>query len=164
MLKWYANIGLDHGVGHPVLSGLLHSTSRRPEGCRRYLHGCQDRRKHRPRLLPEEPLRCSRPVCPREKEVVNRGQTGPLSDVVEPAQLMVPQREIPVAPFHIGVQALEHLRERFGLVLELVLLHWAQRPKRSIRLKQRDTEALGQRTPWLSCGHRPRRGHAMNIR
>jgi hypothetical protein len=53
--------GLDHGVGHPVRSGLPHSSSRRTVGRRRYLHGCQDRRKHRPRLLPEEPLcrRCS---------------------------------------------------------------------------------------------------------
>jgi hypothetical protein len=99
-----------------------HSTSRRTEGRRWYLHGCQDRCKHRPRFLPEEPLRCRRPICPREKEIVNRGQTGPLSGIVEPSQLMVPQREIPVTPFHIRARALEHLREYFGLGLELVLL------------------------------------------
>ena len=60
---------------------------------------------------------------------MNRGQTGPLSGVVEASQLMIPQREISVASFHIGAGALEHLRERFGLGLELILLHGAQRPK-----------------------------------
>src|SRR5215813_2532239 len=76
---------------------------------------------------------------------------------------MVPQREVPVAPFHIGARALEHLRERFGLGLDLLLLHWTQRPKHSIGVKQWGAEALSQRTPWLSCGHRPRRGHTIEI-
>jgi hypothetical protein len=75
---------------------------------------------------------------------VKCGQTGPLSGVVEPSQLMVPQREVPVAPFHAGARTLGHLRERFGLVLELVSLRWTQRPECSIRRKQRGAEALGQ--------------------
>ena len=58
---------------------------------------------------------------------MHRGQTCPLSGVIEASQLMVPQREVPVAPFHIGAGALEHLSERLSLVLELVSLHRAQR-------------------------------------
>src|SRR5262249_15214161 len=39
---------------HPF--SLSSCSSRRTEGRRRYLYGCQDRSKHRPRLLPEEPF------------------------------------------------------------------------------------------------------------
>ena len=54
-------------------------------------------------------------------------QARTFSRVIEPSQLVMAPREIPVAPFHIGAGALKHLRERFGLVFELVLLHRAQR-------------------------------------
>jgi hypothetical protein len=30
------------------------------------------------------------------------GQTGPLSGVIEASQLVMPQGEVPVTPFHIG--------------------------------------------------------------
>jgi len=52
----------------------------------------------------------------------------------------------PLRPSTLALERWNYLRERFGLVLELVLLHWAQRPERSIRLTQRGAEALGQRT------------------
>ena len=68
-----------------------------------------------------------------------------------------------MASFHIGTRALEHLRERFGLVLELVLLFRAQRPERSIGCKQRGAKALGQLTKRLASTHRARLGHTLEI-
>ena len=61
-----------------------------------------------------------------------------LSGVVKSSQVMVPEREGAVAPFDIGAGALQHLCERFGLVLELVLRHRAQRTQ----------GALPERSPW----------------
>src|SRR5215467_511263 len=137
--------------------------SRGTEGGRRYLHGFQDRGKHGAGLLPEKPFRRGGAVRAREEEVVHRCQARTLSGMVKSSQLMVPQREVPVAPFHRGTGALEHLRERFGLVLELVLPHWAQLAQRPAGRKQRGAEALGQFTQRLAGGNRPRRGHALEI-
>jgi hypothetical protein len=89
--------GLDHGVGHPVLSVLCYNSSWWTEGRWWYRDRGQDRGKHRARLLPEKALRRCSPIRPLEAKVVDRGQAGPLSGVVESSQLMVPQREIPVA-------------------------------------------------------------------
>jgi hypothetical protein len=58
---------------------------------------------------------------------VHGGQARTFSRVIEASQLVMAQRAIPIAPFHIGAGALKHLRERFGLGLELLLLHRAQR-------------------------------------
>jgi hypothetical protein len=91
------NGGFDHGVGHPVLSVLFYSSSWRAEGRWWYLDGCQDRGKHRARLLPEKALRRRGSISTREEEVMNRSQTGPLSGMIEAAELMVPQRQMPVA-------------------------------------------------------------------
>ena len=66
-------------------------SSRRAEGSRGDFHGGQNRCKHRPRFLPEKPLRGSRPICAREEKVVNGRQTATLSGSIEPSQLMVPQ-------------------------------------------------------------------------
>src|SRR5262249_46002299 len=76
---------------------------------------------------------------------------------------MVRQGEIPIASFHIRAGPLEHLRERFGLGLECVLLHRAQHPKDSIGLKQWGAEALSKRTQWLTCRHGASRGHALEV-
>jgi hypothetical protein len=76
---------------------------------------------------------------------------------------MVPQREVPVAAFHIRAGTLEYLREHFGLVLELGLLHEAQRAQRPTRLKQRGPQALGKLAKQLTLCHRPRRGHTLKI-
>src|SRR5262245_23443116 len=78
---------------------------------------------------------------------------------VRNVKLMVPQREVAVAPFHMRAGALEHLRERGGLRLELVVRHRAYLPSRSTRHKQRRAQALGQRTQRLACCHRPSRSH-----
>jgi hypothetical protein len=86
------------------------------------------------------------------------GQTCPLAGVIEASQLVIPQQEVPVAPFRVCAGALEHLRERFGLVLELILLPWAQRAQGPTGRKQWGTEALGQRTKRRAFGHGPRRG------
>ena len=54
------------------------------------------------------------------------GETCPFPGVVESPQVVVSQREVPMAPFHIGAGALEDFRERFGLVLEMMLRQRAQ--------------------------------------
>ncbi len=97
----HRNFGLDHGVGHPVLFGLAHGSLQWPERRWRYLHGSQERGKHRPRLLPEKPLHRRGAVSPGEAKVVNGRQARALSRMVEPAQLMVPEREVSVASFYI---------------------------------------------------------------
>jgi hypothetical protein len=103
---------------HPL--SLSHCSSRRTEGGRGDLHCLQDRGKHRPGLLSEKALCRRRPVRTHEQEVVDGCQTCPFPGMIESAQLMVPQREVPVTPFDIGAGALKHLRKRFGRVLELV--------------------------------------------
>jgi hypothetical protein len=89
-------------------------------------------------VLTEKPLRRSRSVYPGEEEVVHCCQACPLSGVVKSSQLMMPEQEVSVAPFDLGASALQHLCERFGLVLELVLLPRAQRAQ----------GAPPERSPW----------------
>ena len=91
---------------------------------------------------------------------MHRRQTRALAGVVESSQLVVPQREVPVAPCAIGTGTLAHFRERFGLVLELGLLHQAQRPQGTTGCTEGDAEALSKRTQRLALSYRPRRGHA----
>jgi hypothetical protein len=95
-------------VASITASATLHSfrlaadSSWRTEGRRRNLDGCQDRSTHCSRLLPKEPLRCGRSVRRREEKVVNGGQAGALSGVIEASKRVMPQRKVPMAPFHIG--------------------------------------------------------------
>jgi hypothetical protein len=89
-------------------------------------------------VLTEKPLRRSRSVYPGEDEVVHCCQACPRSGVVKASQLMMPEQEVSDAPFDLGARALQHLCERFGLVLELVLLHRAQRAQ----------GAPPERSPW----------------
>ena len=117
-------------------SGLAHDALWWTERRWWYRDGRQDRGKHGARFLSEKSLCRRGPVCPCEEKVVHRRQTGPLSGMVKSAQLMVPQGEISVASFHIGTGALEDLREPFGLVLEVVLLHEASPAQRSAGLKE----------------------------
>src|SRR6266446_6995363 len=93
----------------------------------------------------------------------DRGQACSLSGVVESSQLMVAQREVPVAPFHIGAGALEHLCKLRCFCLEPVLLHRARLPQRPTRLKQQCAEVFGTRTTWLTLCHRPGCGHAIEV-
>src|SRR5262247_3471137 len=85
----------------------------------RQLHRCQNRREHRARLLTEKALRSRRPVRPGEEKVVNGGEALPLARQIETSQLMATQRQVAVAPLHIGTRALEHGRQPLGLVMEL---------------------------------------------
>src|SRR5215813_14476579 len=78
-----AFLGLDHGVGHPVLSVLCYSSSWRTEGRWWYVDRGQDRGKHRSRLLPEKPLRRRGAVSPCEEKVVHSRQALTLSRVIE---------------------------------------------------------------------------------
>ncbi len=94
---------------------------------------------------------------------MKRRQTRAHSGVVESAQLVIPQREVSVAPFHIRAGALEHLREYFGLVLEPVLFHHAQLAQGPTGRKEWGAEALSKRTQRLTFGDRPRRGHTLEI-
>ena len=93
--------------------------------------------------------------------MVHRCQARTLAGMVEPSPLVLSQREGPVAPFDMGARGLEHLRERGGFSLQRVVLLRAQRPSHAIGRPQRGAEALGQRPQRRSCGHRPRRGHAI---
>src|SRR3989442_2374887 len=133
------------------------------ERSRWYLHRCQDRGKHATRFLIEKPLRRRGSVSSREEKVVHSRQGGPLSGVVKPAKLVISQREISVAPFHICTGALEHLRELGRLSREGMLRRRAQRSQRSIRRKQRSAETLSKRTKRLAFPHRLRRGHTVEI-
>ena len=91
------------------------------------------------------------------------GQARTLSGKVKPSKLMVPQREIPVSPFHIGAGTLEHLGEFGRLGFELALLHRAQLAQGPTGFKQRVTDALGKLTKRLTLCQRPSRGHAVEI-
>jgi hypothetical protein len=82
---------------------------------------------------------------------------------LKPAKLVIAQREIAVAPFHICTGALEHLREPSRLSREGMLRRRAQRAQRSIRRKQRSAETLSKRTKRLACCYCPRRGHTVAI-
>ena len=157
----HGNFGLDHGVGHPVPSDLPRGSPRRTEGRWRELDRCQNRGKHTTRFLPEKPLRRCRPVRTREEKVLHRCQARTLSGVVESSKLVMPQREVPVAPFHRRTRALEHLRELRRGDLQRVGLNRAQLPQRPAGLKQWWTEALGTFPKRLACCHRPSCGHTL---
>ena len=92
-----------------------------------------------------------------------RRQARTLSGVVEPSQLVISQREVPISPFHIRAGALEHLREPGRVCFERLWLHRAQLPQRSIGRKERSAEALGQCMQWHDLSHRPSRGHAVEV-
>ena len=67
------------GRGASIMASATLCFSRWTQRRRRQLHRCQNRRKHRARLLPEKALRCRRPVRPREEKVVNSGKALPLA-------------------------------------------------------------------------------------
>src|SRR5262249_10250527 len=110
----------------------------------RQLHRCQNRREHRARLLTEKALRSRRPVRPGEEKVVHGGEALPLARQIETSQLMAAQRQVAVAPLHIGTRSLEHGRQPLGLVMELVLGLWAQRAEDATGCKQRGAQLLGE--------------------
>jgi hypothetical protein len=153
--------GLDHCVGHPVPFELPNGSSRGTEGSRGYLDSIPYCRKHRARFLPDKPFRRGRVIRARAQEVGYRCEARALPRVVEPSQRVMSQREVPVAPCPIRAGALEHLRERFGLVLELLWLQRAPGPQGSTGRTQRGAEALGPRAQWHGLPHRPSRGHAV---
>ena len=83
--------------------------------------------------------------------------------MIESSKLVIPQRKVPVTPFHIGVGALEHLSALRCLCVQLPLLSQAQWTSNPIGGKQWGTETLSTRTKWRAFGHRPRRGHALKV-
>jgi hypothetical protein len=83
--------------------------------------------------------------------------------VIEDSYLVIPQCQIPVAPFYIRAGTLEHLRERLGLMPELVLLHRAQRIQGPTGLTQWGAETLGKRAKRRAFSHGPRRDHAIKM-
>src|SRR5215470_12268276 len=134
---------------HPL--SLSQCSSRRTERRWRYLNGSQNGGKQRAGLLPEKSLRRGRAVRTREEKVVHGCQARTFSRVLEPSQLVRAQREVPVAPFHMGTGALQHRRERFGRVFELVLLYRAPRAQGPPGLAQwgRRRSARGRSgSPW----------------
>ena len=99
----------------------------------------------------------------REEKVMHRCEARTLSRVVESSQLVMPQREVPVASFHIGAGALQHLREFGGLLLQPVWRSGRQCTEGPTGRKERGAQALGQRAKRLARCHCPRRGHAREI-
>src|SRR2546430_5467086 len=83
--------------------------------------------------------------------------------MVEAAQLMVPQREVAIASFHIGAGPLEHLCQLFGLLLQCALLCLAQLSQRPTGLTQRRAQTLGQLPKRLACIRRARLGPTIAI-
>src|SRR5262249_47625309 len=134
-------------------------SSRRTKGCRWEIDRCQDRGKHRPRLLLEKSLRRRRSIRTREQKVVHRRESRTFPGVVESSQLVVAQREAPVASFHIGTGALAHFREGGRLLLQSVLLTLTQRTEGATGCKQwspevRSTLTKGSPLPdRLGCCH-----------
>ena len=57
---------------------------------------------------------------------MHRCQTCTLPGMLKTSQLVVAQREVSIAAFHIGVGALEHLSEHHRFVLEAALFSWIQ--------------------------------------
>ena len=72
-------VGLAVVMSASIMGSATLGSPRRTEGRGWQFDRCQNRRKHRPRLLAEKPLRCSRPVRPREEKVVNGRQALPLA-------------------------------------------------------------------------------------
>src|SRR5262245_55549023 len=136
VLENQKTFGLDHGVGHPGAFSLTYCSSRLTMGCRWYLDRCQDRGKHRPRLLLEKSLCCRGSIRTLEQKVVHRCEARTFPGVVESSQLVVSQREVPVAAFHIGTGTLEHFREGGRFLLQSVLLTLTQRTEGATGCKQ----------------------------
>src|SRR5262252_1353716 len=105
-------------------------------------HRVQNRRKHRARLLPEKALRCRCPIRPGEEKVVHGSEALSLARQIESSQLMATQRQVAVAPLHIGTRALEHGGQPLGLVMEVVLSLRAQRTQNATECKQWGAEPL----------------------
>jgi len=83
--------------------------------------------------------------------------------VVAFSLLSIPQREFPIAPFHRGAGALQHLRKVGGLLRQAPWRCWRQWTKASTGNTQREAKTLGQRTPWRAIHPGLRRGHALEI-
>ena len=92
---------------------------------------------------------------------MNRCQTGTLSWPIESSQLLVPQGEVAVSPFHIGTRTLEHLGQLLGLLLELALLSLTQAGQHPTGLKQRRAQTFGQLPKRLTGMHRATLGHPL---
>ena len=78
------------------------------------------------------------------------GQTCPLPGVIKSSQLVIPEREIPVAPFYVGAGALENLGKLGRLLLQPALLERIQRTARPTRGKQGCTDALSKLPQWCT--------------
>ena len=75
---------------------------------------------------------------------MNGGEALPRAGQIEASQLMATQRQVAVAPLHIGTRALEHGRQPLGLVMEVALRLRAQRVQNATGCKQRGPEPLGE--------------------
>jgi hypothetical protein len=91
---------------------------------------------------------------------MSRAQTWPLAGVIESSQLLVPQRERPVASFHVRAGAWEQVSQLRRLGLPLTLLSHAPVTPGSTGRQQRGPEAIGTRAQRLACSDRPPRSDA----
>jgi hypothetical protein len=86
LLSWHAQWVLNRAS---IMGSATLCSSRWTQRCRRQFHRCQNRRKHRARLLTEKSLRSRRPIRPCEEKVVNGGEALPLAWQAESSKLMV---------------------------------------------------------------------------
>ena len=96
--------------------------------------------------------------------MVNRGQAAPLTRQIKPSKLVGAQRQISVAPFHIGTRALEHLRACVGLLSEVSLGLGTQRTQGTTRLAQGCAKTTSQLPKRLGILNGARLGYTIEIR
>jgi hypothetical protein len=83
--------------------------------------------------------------------------------MVESSQLVIAQREVPVASFHIGTRALEHFRERGCFLLPSVLLTLTQRTEGASGCTQRSPEVRSTLTKGSPLPDRLGRCHTFAV-
>src|SRR5262249_14413947 len=76
---------------------------------------------------------------------------------------MAAQRQVAVAPLHIGTRGLEHDGEPRGLGMESALSFRAQRAQGSTGFKQRDAKPLSKLAQWFASAEGASLGHAIEI-
>ena len=95
---------------------------------------------------------------------MDRCPTRPLTRQLKPSQLVVAQRQIPVASFDIGTRTLANLRARSGLLSQVALGLWTQLTQGSTRLKQRCAKAAGELPKRLAITDGASLGHSFEVK
>jgi hypothetical protein len=92
---------------------------------------------------------------------VNCGQTCPLPWQGKPSELVVAQRQIPVAPFDMRTRPLDKLRKLFGRLSQAVVGLGTQLTQGAAGFAPGLTQAAGQLPKRLAMAHRLTSGEAI---